>query len=87
MSVDLSKFKKDFPIFARKVRGGNSLIYLDSGATSQKPEAVISAEANFYRQLTLPFIVAPTYLLRKLQRLMKQLELMLPNLLVLKLMR
>ena len=51
MSVDLSKYKKDFPIFARKVRGGNSLIYLDSGATSQKPEAVISAEANFYRTI------------------------------------
>lgn len=51
MSVDLSKYKKDFPIFARKVRGGNSLIYLDSGATSQKPESVITAEANFYRTI------------------------------------
>jgi len=51
MSVDLSKYKKDFPIFARKVRGGNPLIYLDSGATSQKPESVISAEANFYRTI------------------------------------
>jgi cysteine desulfurase/selenocysteine lyase len=51
MSVDLSKYKKDFPIFARKVRGENPLIYLDSGATSQKPESVISAEANFYRTI------------------------------------
>jgi cysteine desulfurase/selenocysteine lyase len=51
MSVDLSNYKKDFPIFARKVRGGNPLIYLDSGATSQKPESVISAEANFYRTI------------------------------------
>ena len=51
MSVDLSKYKKDFPIFARKVRGGNPLIYLDSGATSQKPESVISAEADFYRTI------------------------------------
>lgn len=49
MSIDLSKYKKDFPIFARKVRGGNRLIYLDSGATSQKPESVIKAESNFYR--------------------------------------
>lgn len=49
MSVDLSKYKKDFPIFARKVRGGNRLIYLDSGATSQKPESVIKAESDFYR--------------------------------------
>uniref|UniRef100_UPI00404AD0C6 aminotransferase class V-fold PLP-dependent enzyme n=1 Tax=Candidatus Planktophila sp. TaxID=2175601 RepID=UPI00404AD0C6 len=31
------------------VRGGKKLIYLDSGATSQKPESVIEAESNFYR--------------------------------------
>ena len=49
MSVDLSRYKNDFPILQRKVRGGNTLIYLDSGATSQKPEIVIEAEANFYR--------------------------------------
>jgi len=49
MSTDLSRCKKDFPIFERKVRGGNSLIYLDSGATSQKPNSVIEAESNFYR--------------------------------------
>ena len=49
MSTDLSSCKKDFPIFERKVRGGNSLIYLDSGATSQKPNSVIEAESNFYR--------------------------------------
>jgi len=51
MSVDLSKYKKDFPILARKVRGGNRLIYLDSGATSQKPESVINAESDFYRTI------------------------------------
>ena len=51
MSVDLSKYKKDFPILARKVRGGNRLIYLDSGATSQKPESVIKAESDFYRTI------------------------------------
>ena len=49
MSTDLSSCKKDFPIFERKVRGGNPLIYLDSGATSQKPNSVIEAESNFYR--------------------------------------
>ena len=49
MSTDLSSCKKDFPIFERKVRGGNSLIYLDSGATSQKPNSVIESESNFYR--------------------------------------
>ena len=48
--VDLSQYKKDFPILARTVRGGNPLVYLDSGATSQKPEQVISAEGDFYRK-------------------------------------
>ena len=49
MSLDFSRYKNDFPILKRKVRGGNTLIYLDSGATSQKPETVIEAEANYYR--------------------------------------
>ncbi len=49
MSLDFSRHKNDFPILKRKVRGGHTLIYLDSGATSQKPEIVIEAEANFYR--------------------------------------
>lgn len=51
MNLDLSEYKKDFPIFQRKVRGGNSLVYLDSAATSQKPTAVIEAESNFYRTI------------------------------------
>ena len=51
MSVDLAVFKKDFPIFDRKVRGGHSLVYLDSGATSQKPESVIQAEVDFYKNI------------------------------------
>jgi len=49
MTVDLSKYQSDFPILSRKVRGDNRFIYLDSGATSQKPESVITAEADFYR--------------------------------------
>jgi len=51
MNLDLSEYKKDFPIFQRKVRGGNSLVYLDSAATSQKPTSVIEAESNFYRTI------------------------------------
>jgi cysteine desulfurase/selenocysteine lyase len=46
---DLSQYIKDFPILKRTVRGGNSLVYLDSGATSQKPIQVIEAESNFYK--------------------------------------
>ncbi|MFO7654171.1 MAG: SufS family cysteine desulfurase [Candidatus Krumholzibacteriia bacterium] len=37
-----------FPILRREVNG-HPLVYLDSAATSQKPEAVIAAEADHYR--------------------------------------
>ncbi|HEX4465620.1 MAG TPA: aminotransferase class V-fold PLP-dependent enzyme, partial [Solirubrobacteraceae bacterium] len=40
--------KADFPIFARRF-GGRELIYLDSGATAQKPQAVIDAQAEHLR--------------------------------------
>lgn len=49
MSFDVTAIRRDFPIFERTVRGGKKLIYLDSGATSQKPESVIEAESNFYK--------------------------------------
>ncbi|TVO68848.1 cysteine desulfurase [Denitromonas ohlonensis] len=39
----------DFPILARPVHG-RRLAYLDNGATTQKPTAVIEAEARFYRE-------------------------------------
>ena len=48
--IDLTKYLEDFPILQRTVRGGNRLVYLDSGATSQKPEVVIAAESDFYRK-------------------------------------
>jgi len=40
--------KADFPIFSRRF-GGHELVYLDSAATSQKPEAVIAAQADHLR--------------------------------------
>ncbi len=49
MSFDAAAIRADFPIFDRKIRDGKRLVYLDSGATSQKPNAVIDAEGNFYR--------------------------------------
>lgn len=39
----------DFPILARPV-GGRRLVYLDNGATTQKPQSVIQAETDFYEQ-------------------------------------
>ena len=43
-----AEIRKDFPIFSKTMRGGNRLVYLDSGATSQKPRQVLDAERNFY---------------------------------------
>lgn len=40
--------RNQFPILARSVRDGKPLIYLDSGATSQKPKRVLDAERYFY---------------------------------------
>jgi cysteine desulfurase/selenocysteine lyase len=49
MSFDAAAIRRDFPIFDRKIRDGKRLVYLDSGATSQKPQVVIDAEVDFYR--------------------------------------
>ncbi len=48
MSLDVARIRKDFPIFTRTIRDGKKLVYLDSGATSQKPQVVINAEVDFY---------------------------------------
>jgi len=49
MAFDPRVVRQDFPIFERTIREGKRLVYLDSGATSQKPNSVIEAESNFYR--------------------------------------
>ncbi len=41
------RLRADFPILRRTVRGGKPLVYLDSGATSQRPTCVIDAEQEF----------------------------------------
>ena len=45
---DVDKVRADFPILKRKIHG-HDLVYLDSGATSQKPESVIKAMDDYYR--------------------------------------
>jgi len=42
-------YRERFPILARTVNG-HPLVYLDSAATSQKPQEVIEAEAAYYRR-------------------------------------
>ena len=45
---EVSEIRKDFPILAREVNG-KPLVYLDNGASSQKPEVVIDAVTRAYK--------------------------------------
>ena len=46
-SFDVARIREDFPILKQKIHG-KPLVYLDNGATSQKPQAVIDALARYY---------------------------------------
>ena len=48
MTFSVERVRADFPVLNREVNG-QPLVYLDSAASAQKPEAVIGAEAEFYR--------------------------------------
>jgi cysteine desulfurase / selenocysteine lyase len=48
LPLDVEAIRADFPILTRTVRDGKKLVYLDSGATSQKPRSVLDAERDFY---------------------------------------
>ncbi|MGW1740315.1 cysteine desulfurase [Nocardia sp. NPDC001965] len=46
-AFDVARIRADFPILNRTVRDGKPLVYLDSGATAQRPLAVLDAEREF----------------------------------------
>ena len=48
-SIDVEKIRADFPILKREVHPGIPLVYLDSTATTQKPERVLAAMDTYYR--------------------------------------
>ena len=48
--IDFEKIRSEFPILDQRIHG-HPLVYLDSAATSQKPQCVIDAEADFYRTI------------------------------------
>ena len=48
-SLDVARIRRDFPILHQQVRG-KPLIYLDNGATVQKPSVVIDTVSRFYRE-------------------------------------
>ncbi|MFI9806923.1 cysteine desulfurase [Streptomyces sp. NPDC052301] len=47
MAFDVDALRKDFPILERTLDSGAPLVYLDSGATTQKPLPVLDAERDF----------------------------------------
>ncbi len=47
--LDIQAIRRQFPVLAQTVNG-NPLVYLDNGASAQKPEAVIDAELRCYRE-------------------------------------
>lgn len=47
MSYDINKIREDFPILGREVYG-KPLVYLDNGATTQKPRSVVEAMTHEY---------------------------------------
>ena len=49
-ATELAAVRADFPLLARTLRGGRPLVYLDSGATAQKPDCVLDAEQDFLLQ-------------------------------------
>jgi SufS family cysteine desulfurase len=46
--TDIAALRTDFPILGERLSGG-PLVYLDSAATTQKPQVVIDAIADYYR--------------------------------------
>jgi len=48
--LNVDDIRGDFPILSRRVRNDKALVYLDSGATSQKPVQVLDAEREFYER-------------------------------------
>ncbi|GGG09638.1 cysteine desulfurase [Rhodococcoides trifolii] len=46
-TLDVARIRADFPILGRTVRDDKPLVYLDSGATSQRPVQVLDAERHF----------------------------------------
>lgn len=49
-NFDINNIRADFPLLKREVNG-KPLVYLDNGATTQKPQVVIDALVNYYTDM------------------------------------
>ena len=49
-TFDVEAIRRDFPILSQQVNG-KPLVYLDNGASAQKPEAVLDAMDRYYREM------------------------------------
>jgi len=49
-AFDVDAIRRDFPILSQQVNG-KPLVYLDNGASAQKPEAVLDAMDRYYREM------------------------------------
>lgn len=49
-TFDVEAIRRDFPILSQQVNG-KPLVYLDNGASAQKPEAVLNAMDRYYREM------------------------------------
>ncbi|WP_323751760.1 cysteine desulfurase [Marinobacter sp.] len=49
-AFDVERIRRDFPILAQEVNG-KPLVYLDNGASAQKPIAVLDAMDRYYREM------------------------------------
>ncbi|NDJ86517.1 MAG: aminotransferase class V-fold PLP-dependent enzyme, partial [Chloroflexi bacterium] len=51
LGLNVAAVRADFPILHQEVHPGKPLVFLDSAASSQKPEQVIEAISNYYRTM------------------------------------
>ena len=49
MSIDIQQIRSQFPILSREING-QPLVYLDNGATSQKPQVVLDVLDEYYEK-------------------------------------
>ena len=49
LAMEVTQIRTDFPLLSRKVHG-KPLVYLDNGATTQKPQIVIDAITDYYTE-------------------------------------